>query len=110
MKEKNSKLVYSTHPEFVEEEEETESEVASTRAETLKLYLDRKNRAGKAVTVVEGFHESEERLNEIARMLKSLCACGGTVKNSTVEIQGDHRDKIEKKLKSLGYKLKRSGG
>ncbi len=107
MGDRNSKLVYSTHPEPLEE---SSTEEVPQKTEVLKMYLDKKNRAGKAVTVIEGFRENPDRLSEMARELKSLCACGGTSRFGVIEIQGDHRDKIQKKMNAMGYKVKRSGG
>jgi predicted translation initiation factor SUI1 len=49
-------------------------------------------------------------LKELARQLKQTCGTGGTVKDGTIEIQGDHREKIATKLRSLGYKTKFIGG
>ena len=53
-----------------------------------KIRLEK--RAGKAVTVIAGLHTyGSKRLDAIARELKSILATGGTVKNGTIEIQGD---------------------
>jgi len=53
-------------------------------------------------------HESE--IATLAQQLKKLCGSGGTVKDGTIEIQGDHCDKVQAKLTELGYKVKRAGG
>lgn len=74
------------------------------------MSLDRKQRAGKSVTLIEGFKESIEDIEKLAKQLKSKCATGGTVKDRKIEIQGDHRVKIEALLGQLGYKIKRVGG
>lgn len=53
-----------------------------------KIRLEK--RAGKSVTVIAGLHTyGSSRLNAIARELKSILGAGGTVKNGTIEIQGD---------------------
>jgi translation initiation factor 1 len=53
-------------------------------------------------------------LKELAKSLKSLCGSGGTAKyeadNQIIEIQGDHRERVAEKLRSLGYKVKGSLG
>jgi len=49
-------------------------------------------------------------LKALAKTLKQTCGSGGTVKDGTIEIQGDHREKIAAKLNSLGYKTKFVGG
>lgn len=105
----NSSIVYSTDPDFKPEEEPSEQPVY-TKSHELRLSLDRKQRAGKSVTIIEGFRESIEDIEALAKKLKSKCATGGTIKNRVIEIQGDHRAKIEAELTSLGYKVKRVGG
>ncbi len=82
--------------------------------QNLKIMRDRKGRGGKTVTVISGFSLTETDLKALAKSLKSLCGAGGTTKNEegtqVIEIQGDHRDAIAKKLQSLGYKAKLAGG
>jgi len=53
---------------------------------------------------------NEASLATLAQQLKKLCGSGGTVKDGTIEIQGDHRDKVQAKLTEMGYKVKRAGG
>ena len=74
----------------------------------VRVMRDRKGRGGKTVTVVTGVPEAE--LTTLAQQLKKLCGSGGTVKDGTIEIQGDHCDKIIAKLTTLGHKVKRAGG
>jgi translation initiation factor 1 len=60
-----------------------------------KIRLEK--RAGKYVTVIAGLHTyGSSRLNVIARRLKSILGAGGTVKNGTIEIQGDKVEPIKK--------------
>jgi translation initiation factor 1 len=51
-----------------------------------------------------------EALEELATRLKKTCGAGGAVKDGTIEIQGDHRDRLVAELCKLGYDAKRSGG
>ncbi|MFA5258582.1 MAG: stress response translation initiation inhibitor YciH [Candidatus Pacearchaeota archaeon] len=60
-----------------------------------------KKRFGKIITIVSGFQGVD--LKTIAKNLKQELACGGTVKNSTVELQGDHSKSIRKVLIKLGF-------
>ncbi|MEM1874252.1 MAG: stress response translation initiation inhibitor YciH, partial [Candidatus Hadarchaeales archaeon] len=60
-----------------------------------------KRKFGKVVTIVEGV--SQESMKDIAKTLKSRLACGGTVKNNHVELQGDHREKVKEILVELGF-------
>jgi translation initiation factor 1 len=79
-------------------------------AQTVIVRLERKGRGGKTVTVVEGIQGPPERIAEAARRLKAACGTGGTAKEGSVELQGDHRDRAAKTLEAEGYKVKRSGG
>ncbi|GCE26698.1 translation initiation factor [Dictyobacter alpinus] len=76
----------------------------------VRIMRDRKQRGGKTVTVITGVPASGSELTALAQQLKKLCGTGGTVKDGNIEIQGDHCDKIQDKLTSLGYKVKRAGG
>ena len=62
------------------------------------------------VTVITGVPANEATLATLAQQLKKLCGSGGTVKDGTIEIQGDHCDKVQAKLTEMGYKVKRAGG
>lgn len=76
----------------------------------VRVSLDRKGRAGKAVSVISGLKESETALHQLAAELKRRCGAGGTLKGAIIEIQGDHRDTLIELLKAKGYTVKRSGG
>jgi translation initiation factor 1 len=67
-------------------------------------------RGGKGVSVVTGLPLTGEALEALATRLKKLCGAGGAVKEGTIEIQGDHRDRLVAELQKLGYEAKRSGG
>lgn len=104
-------LVYSTDPDW--QPEITEESVATTlppQQQQLKVWLDRKQRAGKAVTLVSGFIGSDADLQQLGKLLKTKCGVGGSVKAGEIIIQGDFADKIVKLLSELGYKAKRAGG
>jgi translation initiation factor 1 len=76
----------------------------------LRLQASRKGRGGKTVTVITGFQAKPETLKDLLKKLKATCGTGGTVKDNTLEIQGDHREKLLPILIQLGYKAKISGG
>jgi translation initiation factor 1 len=78
--------------------------------QNLKVEATRKGRKGKTVTVISGFQVKAETLNQLLKQLKTQCGSGGTVKDNTLEIQGDHKQKIVQFLTQLGYKAKISGG
>ena len=70
-------------------------------SQRVKITTDRK-RYGKIVTVVTGF-ESGINVKKIAKTLKNELACGGTYKDNMIELQGDHRKKIQEILVKLGF-------
>jgi translation initiation factor 1 len=79
--------------------------------QNIKLMRDKKSRKGKMVTVASGFVLTEADLKDLAKVLKTYCGSGGTVKEGgIIEVQGDHREKIGEKLAALGYKVKFAGG
>jgi translation initiation factor 1 len=67
-------------------------------------------RGGKGVSVISGLPLAGAALEELATRLKKVCGAGGGVKDGTIEIQGDHRDRLVAELGKLGYDAKRSGG
>ena len=112
---KNSKkrenVVYSTNPNFsYDGEDETEQETIENNKQLLYVSIDRKQRKGKDVTLIEGFVGIEDDLKDLGKKLKSSCGGGGTVKDGEILIQGNHRDKIMELLEKDGYKVKRKGG
>jgi len=98
-------MVYSTNPDYHyrEEEQETQSESIPKEKQPLRIYLDKRNRKGKAVTLVTGFRGTEEELEELGRLLKTRCGVGGSVKNGEISVQGDHREKVLNILREEGY-------
>ena len=78
--------------------------------QNVRIQATRSGRKGKTVTVITGFQCKEETLAQLLKQLKAQCGSGGTVKDNTLEIQGDHRPKILEFLLKLGYKAKISGG
>lgn len=76
----------------------------------LRIQATRSGRKGKTVTTVSGFQQSPDSLEKLLKQLKTQCGSGGTLKEQTIEIQGDHRSKLLELLTQLGYKAKVSGG
>jgi len=66
----------------------------------IKIY-SKEVRDGKTVTLIEGI--DKEKVDLVAKKLKHSLACGGTVKNGIIELQGKHEEKVQKLLKELGY-------
>jgi translation initiation factor 1 len=103
--------VYSTSDKYeYEYDDNEEQETLPENQQKLYVSIDKKNRKGKAVSLIEGFIGSSDDLKALGKMLKSKCGVGGAVKNGEILIQGDFRDKIMDLLKSDGYIVKRKGG
>ncbi len=101
----NNSVVYSTNPEFTFEEE-TPTETLLPEKQNLKVLLDKKARAGKKVTLVEGFVGDNDALTDLAKLLKTKCGVGGSAKDGQIIIQGDFREKILEILHKEKYKAK----
>ena len=101
-------VVYSTNPDFkYEQAAEEEAETLAPGKQRLIVRIDRRQRAGKQVTLVEGFVGKSEDLAALAKALKTKCGVGGTAKEGEITIQGDLRDKVTALLQSMGYNAKR---
>ena len=105
-------IVFSTNPDFeYEHGEEAAAETLSPEKQKLRVFLDRKKRKGKEVTLVTGFVGTEDDLKALGKWLKSKCGVGGSVKDGEILIQGDQRKKVLALLLDDGYRhTKQSGG
>lgn len=114
MSKKNKKrinVVYSTNPDFeFQEEENLEHETISPNKQLLYVSLDRKNRGGKEVSLVEGFVGTEDDLKGLSKLLKNKFGVGGSVKNAEILIQGNFVKKMIVFLTEKGYRVKQKGG
>ncbi len=104
-------VVYSTNPNYQYEEEFDEfQDTLPNNQQVLYVSIDKKQRAGKEVTLIEGFVGQEDDLKELGKLLKSKCGVGGTVKDGEILIQGNFRDKIIEILQKEKFGVKRKGG
>lgn len=101
----NRGFVYSTDPDFGFDHPQEDVNTLPTAQQKLKIRLDTKQRAGKAVTLIEGFVGQQEDLEDLGKKLKSFCGTGGSAKDNEIIIQGDQRDKVLQWLLKNGYKL-----
>ncbi|WP_212001355.1 translation initiation factor [Chitinophaga sp. HK235] len=98
-------IVYSTDPNFsIEPEHTEEQETLSPALQQLRVKLDTKQRAGKVVTLIDGFVGKEEDVEKLGKELKTKCGTGGSVKDGQILIQGDYKEKVIKWLLDWGYK------
>lgn len=97
-------IVYSTDPSFVLNSIEEEVVTLIPENQQLKILLDTKQRAGKAVTLINGFIGTSIDLEKLGKLLKTYCGTGGSIKDGVIIIQGDQREKIKQWLLKNGYK------
>lgn len=98
-------FVYSTDPGFSFEPEQESLETLPPAQQKLRVRLDTRHRAGKAVTLVEGFTGTADDLEILGKKLKTYCGTGGSAKDGEIIVQGDQRDKVMQWLQQQGYKL-----
>jgi len=101
-----TRLVYSTGGEAPAE---TKAEKPGVDGSRIRIRLDRRA-SDRVVTVITGLPGPAAEVAALAKALKSACGTGGTVKDSALELQGDHREKVEAALRARGFRSKRSGG
>jgi translation initiation factor 1 len=112
MKHKSDKngIVYSTNPDYAFDYGEEETITLEPAKQNLRVMLDKKQRAGKKVTLITGFQGSNYDLAVLGKELKSACGVGGSVKEGEILLQGDFREKALALLQEKGYtKTKISG-
>lgn len=120
-----SRLVYSTDGEHVVQAkiERTSKPAPARNARAsgrpappvpddgfVRIRREKSGRGGKTVTTITGVRAGERELDDLLKTLKQLCGAGGTREGATLEIQGDHRDRIHEKLVALGHRVKLAGG
>lgn len=97
-------VVYSTNPDFkYEKEESIEEDTLDKAKQLLRISLDKRNRKGKAVTLITGFTGTIADLEELGKFLKVKCGVGGSAKDGEIIVQGDFRNKILELLQKEGY-------
>ncbi|MDR2917016.1 MAG: translation initiation factor [Tannerella sp.] len=97
-------VVYSTNPDFeYEKEENIEEDTPDKAKQQLRISLDKRNRKGKAVTLITGFIGTVADLEELGKFVKVKCGVGGSAKDGEIIVQGDFRNKILELLQKEGY-------
>lgn len=96
-------FVYSTDPDFQYEAENNSKETLAPAQQKLRVRLETKHRAGKAVTLITGFIGTAEDLENLGKQLKNFCGTGGSAKDGEMIVQGDQREKVMQWLMKNGY-------
>ena len=96
-------FVYSTDPNFQFEQKNEHIETLPASQQQLRVRIDTKHRAGKAVTLITGFIGKEEDLEDLGKKLKSFCGTGGSAKDGEIIVQGYQREKLMQWLIKNGY-------
>ncbi|MCB0666455.1 MAG: translation initiation factor [Saprospiraceae bacterium] len=124
---KGGGLVYSTNKETMEdlfsginvgsnstgdtENEKDQKGFEYTSTDKVRIWIDRKSRGGKEVTIIQGISADVDSLKELATKIKTKCGVGGSVKDLEIIIQGNQRDKVIEILQKEGFKdVKKAGG
>jgi len=102
-------FAFSTNKDFKEFEEEKQPTLLP-KQQNLEALFSKKGRGGKIVTIIRGFIGTDVDLKTLAKLLKTKCGVGGSVKDNEIIVQGNYRDKIMQILKDKGYNVKRIGG
>lgn len=104
-----NRMVFSTNPDFTYNDDQPEQETLPAGQQKLHVSIDRKQRKGKEVTLIEGFVGTDDDLKELGKLLKSKCGVGGTAKDGNILIQGNFKQKIADLLQQEGYGVKQKG-
>lgn len=101
-------IVYSTNPDFAYQHtyDSDEPTTLPPAQQRLHVQLERRNRGGKAVTLVSGFVGSDDDLKALGKTLKTKCGVGGSAKDGEIIVQGEWVEKVKTLLLELGYKVK----
>ncbi len=113
----NTRLVYSSDGGRVYEPPVTPKPKPATstrRADpddgVVRVRREKKQRGGKVVTVITGLPGAPAELDTLLKVLKQHCGAGGTREADALVIQGDHRERLARKLESLGHRVRLAGG
>ena len=77
-------------------------EAIAREEQKIKISVE-KIKFGKMITIVEGMNAKDIDLKAVTKNLKSKLACGGTLKNNIVELQGNHAERVKIELIKLGF-------
>ena len=104
----DSVLVFSTESGRIKPTVKTDE--IPTGDGIVRIRRETKGRKGKGVITISGVQLDAKGLKTLAKDLKKLCGCGGSVKDGIIEIQGDNREVIKELLEKKNFKVKLAGG
>jgi translation initiation factor 1 len=114
LKKSNSTLVYSSDVGRIKAPNEKSPTITNHSRDPadniVRIHRETKGRGGKGVCIITGLNLKPDDLIKLAKKLKEQCGTGGTVKDTSIEIQGDHREKLKLLLEKNGYVVKLGGG
>lgn len=104
-------IVWTDDPNYKKKSKSAKKIEVVPSEHTLSIRPEKKGRGGKTVSVIYDFPVgSEDYFKKLTKKLKRVCGSGGTYKGDSIEVQGDHRDKLKEYLEELGFKIKFTGG
>ena len=103
-----SQIVFSTDPDF-KKQKKSQNKSALHHSQDVRVHLDRRG-GGKIVTIIKGFKGTSKQLLKLCSSIKKKFSIGGTVKDGTILLQGNIRDKLISYLIDEGFNAKPSGG
>lgn len=104
----NMTLVYSTEIGRIKPEKEKTEQPKGDGI--VRIQRQTSGRKGKGVCVITGLDLEDAALKLLAKELKKRTGVGGSIKDGTIEIQGDNRDLLKQLLEQKGFKVKFAGG
>ncbi len=106
----DSNLVYSTDSGRIKQSDTKQTPRSVSKDGVVRISRETKGRKGKGVSIVSGLDMDAKALKALCTELKKKCGCGGAVKDGTIEVQTDDREKLKSLLQAKNYTVKLAGG
>ncbi|MBO1256125.1 stress response translation initiation inhibitor YciH [Alteromonas sp. 5E99-2] len=103
-------LVYSTQSGKIATTTKKNNDISFSADGFARIHRETKGRKGAGVSVIRGLELGKDDLKPLCKKLKQKCGCGGAIKEGTIELQTDDREKIRSILEGAGFKSKIAGG